>query len=74
LPPTGPVKAEIVQLKNGDAAILAVTAVKPGEVNPAQRAQLAEPLQDSAGFADLQGYVSLMRAKATIKVDPSVFE
>jgi peptidyl-prolyl cis-trans isomerase D len=64
-------------LASGDTAVWTVTYVKPGSVaplSPAQRAQAMREARDRASFQDASVYVTALRSKAEVKVNPQLFE
>ena len=61
----------------GDTAVWTVTYVKPGSpaaLSPAERAQAMRTARDRASFQDASVYVTALRSKAEVKVNPQLFE
>ena len=64
-------------LASGDTAVWTVTYVKPGSpatLSPAERAQAMRTARDRASFQDASVYVTALRSKADVKVNPQLFE
>jgi len=64
-------------LASGDTAVWTVTYVKPGSpatLSPAERAQAMRTARDRASFQDASVYVTALRSKAEVKVNPQLFE
>jgi peptidyl-prolyl cis-trans isomerase D len=64
-------------LASGDTAVWTVTYVKPGSpatLSPAERAQAMRTARERASFQDASVYVTALRSKAEVKVNPQLFE
>jgi peptidyl-prolyl cis-trans isomerase D len=64
-------------LASGDTAVWTVTYVKPGSpatLSPAERAQSMRTARDRASFQDASVYVTALRSKAEVNVNPQLFE
>jgi len=64
-------------LASGDTAVWTVTYVKPGSLaplSPAQRAQAMREARNRASLQDASVYVTALRSKAEVKVNPQLFE
>jgi peptidyl-prolyl cis-trans isomerase D len=65
-----------VALDNGGAAVLAITAIKPGTsgANPQNDEQLISPYLRRDREGDMQAYVLELQRRATVKTNPAVFQ
>ncbi len=64
-------------LASGDTAVWTVTYVKPGSpasLSPAERAQSMRNARDQASVQDASVYVTALRSKAEVNVNPQLFE
>jgi peptidyl-prolyl cis-trans isomerase D len=71
-PAAGQASTGVVRLANGDEAVYAVTAVKPGEVKDGAAERRA--LGAAFGEAEFSAYLDAMRARATVHYNPALFE
>ncbi|HXQ31304.1 MAG TPA: SurA N-terminal domain-containing protein [Steroidobacteraceae bacterium] len=62
-----------VSLANGDVAVYAVTAVKPGEVKAGGGAELRQ-LAETEATTEFDTYLSALRARADVRYSPTIFE
>ena len=65
------------ELGNGDVAVFAVAAVRPGSparLSPAERAQALRETRDRIAMQDAATYVSRLRAGAEVEVNQQLFE
>jgi peptidyl-prolyl cis-trans isomerase D len=74
--PEGKAVYSSVILDNGGAALLAITAIKPGTAgtNPQNDAQLIGQYMRRDREGDMQAYVQELRRRATVKTNPAVFQ
>ena len=64
-------------LANGDTAIWTVTAAEPGKLAPAatpEGKQARDEARDRVAMTDASVYISAMRARSEIEVNPQLFE
>jgi peptidyl-prolyl cis-trans isomerase D len=72
--PTAPVRGTVT-LANGDQVVWQVTSARPGPLPTGDTAMIeARQLMRQTSGRDLAGYVSAMRAKADVKVAPTLFK
>jgi peptidyl-prolyl cis-trans isomerase D len=74
--PDGKAVYTAVALDNGGAAVLAITASKPGTpgANPQNDEQLINPYLRRDREGDMQAYVLELQRRATVKTNPAVFQ
>jgi peptidyl-prolyl cis-trans isomerase D len=74
--PDGKAVYSSVILDNGGAALLAITASKPGApgANPQNDEQLIGQYMRRDREGDMQAYVQELRRRATVKTNPAVFQ
>jgi hypothetical protein len=61
-------------LGNGNAVVYAITAVKPGEFNPASVDSETRQTSRTVAMAELQAYLALLRARSEVHFNPRIFE
>ena len=71
-PAAGGASTGSVRLANGDEAVYALTAVKPGEVKDGAAERRA--LGAASGEAEFAAYLDAMRARAKVHYNPELFE
>lgn len=66
----------VVAMDNGDAALLQISAVKPGVAgdNPANDRQLALSYRQRHSALDLAAYLQELQRRATVKRNPAAFD
>jgi peptidyl-prolyl cis-trans isomerase D len=74
--PEGKAVYSAVTLDNGGAAVLAITAIKPGTpgANPQNDEQLIDPYLRRDREGDMQAYVLELQRRASVKTNPAVFQ
>ena len=74
--PDGKPVYSAVALDNGGAAVLAITAIKPGAAgaNPQNDEQLITQYMRRDREGDMRAYVLELQRRATVKRNPSIFE
>lgn len=74
--PDGKAVYRALTLDNGGAAVLAITAIKPGTpgANPQNDEQLIDPYLGRDREGDMQAYVLELQRRATVKTNPAVFQ
>ena len=74
--PDGKAVYTALALDNGGAAVLAITAIKPGTpgANPQNDEQLISPYLRRDREGDMQAYVLELQRRATVKTNPAVFQ
>ena len=74
--PDGRTVYSAVALDNGGAAVLAISAIKPGTAgaNPQNDEQLIDPYLRRDREGDMQAYVLELQRRASVKTNPAVFQ
>jgi peptidyl-prolyl cis-trans isomerase D len=75
--PAGAPRHGTAALANGDAAVWTVTAVERGNLsamNEDERKQAADQARDRSAMSDATVYITSMRARAEVDVNPQLFE
>lgn len=75
--PQGGARYGTATLASGDTVVWRVTAVRPGSlaaVSPEDREQVMRQARERAEIADAVAYITAMRAKAEVDVNPQLFE
>jgi len=62
-----------VSLANGDVAVYAVSAVKPGEIKAGDGAEQRH-LADTEATTEFDAYLAALRARADVRYSPTIFE
>ena len=73
-PKTGSAVYGHATLGNGNAVVYAITAVKPGEFNPASVDSETRQTSRTVAMAELQAYLALLRARSEVHFNPRIFE
>jgi hypothetical protein len=75
--PAGNPRYGVATLANGDTAIWTVTAVEPGKLEPLsadERLRAADDARQRSAMSDANVYITAMRSRADIDVNPKLFE